>query len=96
MVRVVEVTDPEFVDDIAILGEDPTIVQPLLYWIACVAKTVGLETNIPKWKFFASQDPPRAIHIGGENLSSINQRKCQARDEVKHCEDRARREFRTV
>lgn len=49
------VTDPEFADNIVVLGEEPSTVQPVLDQIVCEAMTVGLTVTTAKTEFFTSR-----------------------------------------
>ncbi|MES9976207.1 MAG: reverse transcriptase domain-containing protein [Candidatus Thiodiazotropha sp.] len=67
------IADLEFADDIVILADNPSNLQPVLDRINHYAAAIGLQINATKTKFFTtSADPSPQLTIQGEEIELVS------------------------
>ena len=67
------ISDLDYADDIVVLGEDPSTLQPILDSVSQYASLLGLRINVRKTKFFTTAPGPHLpLMVDGESIESVN------------------------
>ncbi|CAF1119981.1 unnamed protein product [Didymodactylos carnosus] len=66
--------DLMFADDSAVLGEDDTEATDILYDIARIAQSFGLQINAEKAKVLTTDGSPATVYLNGVQIEQVSEK----------------------
>ena len=84
-----DITDFDYADDIALVAEDPAVMQEMLNRIVSFGARVGLTINAAKTKVLASCCPAPILTVGGTQLDCVESFRYLGSEITSNCDPRA-------